>query len=122
LLSILLSDESNLLETLSLIPDPIHQVLDIYFMAIGDGAEAEAMRLAERLRTELPSLRLQLHCGGGGMKSQIKKADKSGATLALILGEEELNQGVVTVKHLRAEQAQQTIAMDSLAAFLVEQL
>jgi len=111
-----------LLETLALVPDPIHQVLDIYFMAMGDVAEAKAMHLAEQLRNELPALRLQLHCGGGGMKSQIKRADKSGATLALILGEEELARGMVTVKHLREEHAQQTIAMDSLAAFLVEQL
>ncbi len=111
-----------LLETLSLIPDPIYQVLDVYFIAMGDASEAEAMGLAEKLRTELPTLRLQLHCGGGSIKSQMKKADKSGAAIALILGDEELSKHVVTVKYLREELSQQTVGFDKLAAFLTENL
>ena len=109
-----------LLETLAVIPGQIHQTLDVYFVALGIAAEMESMRLAEKLRDELPSLRLQLHCGGGGMKSVMKKADKSGASLALIMGEDELQQGLVTVKYLREELPQQMVAVSDLAAFLTE--
>jgi len=111
-----------LLETLELIPDNIHQCLDVYVMAIGAEAEVAAMRLTEQLRDEMPTLRLQLHCGGGSVKSQMKKADKSGASVALILGDEELSKGVVTVKYLREELPQLTVDFDKLAAFLTENL
>jgi len=109
-----------LLEKLSLLPD--HQILDIYFIALGEAAEAEAMKLAERLRDEIPSLRLQLHCGGGSLKSQMKKADKSGALLALILGEEELQKKIVSIKHLREEQSQQLVGFSDVATFLIENI
>ena len=72
-----------------------------YFIHTGGEALAAAMRLAEELRDALPSLRLLLHCGDGSLKSQLKKADKSGADLALILAEDELQRQVVGVKPLR---------------------
>lgn len=80
------------------------------------------MALAETLRTELPYLRLVTHLGGGSFKSQMKKADKSGAQLALILGEDEVAKGAVGIKPLRTEapqqQVQQTQAVDTLKGLL----
>jgi len=58
----------------------------IYLVVVGEGAERAGMTIAERLRRALPGLRLQLNCGGGSFKSQLKRADRSGAEMALILG------------------------------------
>ena len=111
-----------LLETLARVPDYIQQDIDVYFLALGATAEVESMALVEKLRDELPSLRLQLHCGGGGMKSVMKKADKSGATFAVIMGDDELQSGQVTVKYLRADLPQQTLPVEQLTAFLTENI
>ncbi|PKM22766.1 MAG: histidine--tRNA ligase, partial [Gammaproteobacteria bacterium HGW-Gammaproteobacteria-14] len=78
-------------------------------------AETEALVLAEELRDLLPGLRIQTHCGGGSLKSQMKKADKSGARWALIVGEEELAAGQVTLKPLRGDGEQQRITRPMLA-------
>ncbi|MTW20621.1 histidine--tRNA ligase [Allochromatium palmeri] len=94
--------------------------LDAYLVAVGERAEAAAPALAEQLREALPSLRLQAHCGGGSFKSQFKKADKSGARFALILGDEELERGVVGVKDLRGESEQRELRHADLAAILAE--
>ena len=107
-----------LLEELNLIPEEATQTLDVYLTALGDKAHQTAMALAERLRDELPTLRLQLHCGGGNFKQQLKKADQSGARLALILGEDECQAGTVGVKFLREERAQDTVAQAALADHL----
>lgn len=72
-----------------------------YFIHTGGEALAAAVRLSEELRDALPSLRLLLHCGDGSLKSQLKKADKSGADLALILAEDELQRQIVAIKPLR---------------------
>jgi histidyl-tRNA synthetase len=107
-----------LLETLELVPDSALGELDVYLLPMDDSATGEALLLAEQLRDELPELRLQLHCGAGSFKSRIKKADKSGARLALLLGEDELAQGCVTLKFLREAHDQQRLARESLAASL----
>ncbi|MHB0776250.1 histidine--tRNA ligase [Halomonas sp. WWR20] len=107
-----------LLETLELVPESTRQGPDVYLLALGEAAEREALLLAEQLRGALPTLRLQLHCGGGGFKSQIKKADKSGARLALILGEDEVAQRQVGMKFLREARDQETLMRDELAARL----
>ncbi|TFH87146.1 histidine--tRNA ligase [Billgrantia azerbaijanica] len=107
-----------LLETLELFPAATGEALDAYLVPLDEGAEAPAMLLAERLRGASPALRLQLHCGGGGFKSRLKKADRSGARLALLLGEDELAQGVVTVKFLREARDQQRLPQDALAEAL----
>lgn len=107
-----------LLETLDLIPASVHSQVDAYLVAVGAGAEQKTLIIAERLRDELPGIRLQTHCGGGSFKSQIKKADKSGAQVAIILGEEELASGQVSLKALRRELPQQTLALDALAPAL----
>jgi histidyl-tRNA synthetase len=77
---------------------------------------------AEQLRDALPQLKLQVHCGGGSFKSQFKKADKSGAEFALILGEDEVKRGEVAVKNLRVEQAQQNLSYQEAIAFLQKSL
>jgi histidyl-tRNA synthetase len=74
--------------------------------------------LAEALRDLLPGLRLQLHCGGGGFKNQFKRADRSGARFALVLGEEEVAEGCIAVKSLRESVEQIVLPQDKLAAFL----
>ena len=90
-----------LLETLGLVPDGVNDDADIYLLAMGDRAEQQLLVLAETLRDGLPGRSVVAHCGGGSFKSQMKKADRSGARLALIIGDNELDNGVVTVKPLR---------------------
>ncbi|MFL9812120.1 histidine--tRNA ligase [Stutzerimonas sp. VN223-3] len=103
-----------LLETLELIPEALNQPAHAFICAFGEEAELAALALAERLRDELPGLRLLLNAGGGSFKSQFKKADKSGARFALILGDDELAGRVVGCKPLRDDSEQQSIAWDAL--------
>jgi len=107
-----------LIETLDKVPAELARQVDVYLAAFGEAAELAALKLSEQLRDAVPGLRLVVNAGGGSFKSQLKKADKSGALFALILGEDELNQQVVGVKPLRGEAAQQTVAWDALAAHL----
>ncbi len=91
---------------------------DVYLVVPGDPGP-QALVLAERLRDELPGLQLVLNCGGGSMKSQMKKADRTGARYAVILGAEEIAQGTALVKSLRdTEEAQLTVAQADLAALM----
>lgn len=78
----------------------------VYFCHVGDQAACEAHKLAERLRDALPQLRILLHAGGGKLKSQLGRADKSGARFALVLGEEEVARSEVQVKSLRSDSPQ----------------
>lgn len=89
-----------------------------YLVRVGDGAQPAGLVLAEQLRDALPLLRLENHCGGGSFKSQFKRADKSGARVALILGEEEVANGTIGVKYLREEREQEIVRQDELQAFL----
>ncbi|MCI0509384.1 histidyl-tRNA synthetase [Chromohalobacter marismortui] len=107
-----------LLETLDLVPQAARPRTDVYLTAMGDAASREAMLLGERLREALPDMHLQVHCGGGSFKSQIKKADKSGARMALLLGEDELASDRVGIKFLREDRDQESVALDALAARL----
>jgi histidyl-tRNA synthetase len=91
---------------------------DVYFVIAGQRAEAEGLGIAERLRDALPSLRIEMNCGGGSFKSQMKRADKSGAALALVLGDDETEKRVVGLKSLRVEAEQATVAWDQLADVL----
>ncbi len=93
-----------------------------YLVAVGDAAAGAALVLAERLRDAVPDARLVLHCGGGGFKNQMKKADKSGARVALVLGDDELAAGTVGIKPLRDDAAQETVAQDALADALTKYL
>ncbi|WP_300319395.1 histidine--tRNA ligase [Idiomarina sp.] len=90
------------------------RTVDAYLMPLGEEAELNAPRIAEQLRNELPDLRLVTHCGGGAMKKQMKKADKSGAEVALIIGADEIAQQQVTVKPLRTDEQQETLSWQAL--------
>jgi histidyl-tRNA synthetase len=108
-----------LLEACNKVPADILAAPQVYIVAAGARAEAEALVLAEALRDQLPELKLITNCGGGSFKSQFKKADKSGAQLALVLGDQEADAGSINIKWLRDEQReQQTIAQAQLADFL----
>jgi histidyl-tRNA synthetase len=94
------------------------QLLHAYLVLVGDEPQRQGVVLAEKLRDEVPGLQLLTHCGGGSFKSQFKKADRSGALLALVIGDDELARGVAGVKYLRQEAEQQEIALEQLADFL----
>jgi histidyl-tRNA synthetase len=107
-----------LLETLGKVPAAIARTVDVYLCAFGEAAELAAVALSEQVRDQVPGLRLQVNAGAGSFKSQFKKADKSGALYALILGEDELAQQVVGCKPLRGQGEQQSIAWSDLADHL----
>ncbi|SJM90986.1 histidyl tRNA synthetase [Crenothrix polyspora] len=96
--------------------------VDAYMVRTGQIAEQESLRFAETLRNEIPALKLQVNCGGGSFKSQFKKADKSGATYAIILGDDEVSRGEVGIKFLRDEQAQLNLSQQAAIEFLQEKL
>jgi histidyl-tRNA synthetase len=79
----------------------------LYLVLAGERTEAQGLKLAEQVRDAWPSLRLQVNLGGGSFKAQFKRADKSGAEFALVLGEDELARGVVALKALRRDMAQE---------------
>ena len=85
---------------------PASRSPDVYLVASGERAERAALRLAEQLRDALPGRGVVLNLGGGNFKTQFRRADRSGAQLALILGDEELDRGVAAVKPLRREGGQ----------------
>jgi len=95
------------------------QTADIhaYMVLVGEEPQRQGLILAERLRDQIPGLRLLTNCGGGSFKSQFKKADRSGAGYALVIGEDELNRGVAGIKPLRDTGKQQEIALEELGDF-----
>ena len=92
--------------------------LDVYMVLVGEGSQSAGLKLAEQLRDQLPELNLCMNAGGGSFKSQFRRADKSGARLALIIGEQELIEGRVGIKFLREIRDQQEIELSSLAESL----
>jgi histidyl-tRNA synthetase len=91
---------------------------DVYVVVNGARATAEALSIVERLRSARPRLRVELNMGGGNFKAQFRRADKSGASLALIVGDDELARGVLGMKPLRVESGQSECPIDALAAGL----
>ena len=95
---------------------------DAYVVSVGADAQRAALAQAEQLRSAMPDLTMLQHTGGGSFKSQLKKADKSAARVALIWGEDEVATGTVTLKPLRESggerQAQQTVPVEQLQAAL----
>jgi histidyl-tRNA synthetase len=89
---------------------------DVYIVVNGERAAAFGLELAERLRDALPGRRFELNLGGGNFKAQFRRADRSGAVLALILGDDELARGVAALKPLRREAGQSESPLSDLAA------
>ena len=104
-----------LLQTLDILKEPTSDA-DVYLVAAGKAAELKAVEIAEQLRHSAPALRVVNHCGGGNFKKQMKRADKLGAQVALILGEDEVNNQQVTVKNLKVHGEQQTVAWADVAS------
>ena len=92
-------------------------VVDIYLVASGTDTQSAAMRLAEQVRDALPGVKLMTNHGGGNFKKQFARADKWGASIALVLGESEVANGEVVVKDLRSGE-QTTVTQDGVAAHL----
>ncbi len=95
---------------------------DVYFVIAGSSAESVGLTLAERLRDELPGVGIETHCGGGSFKSQMKRADNSGARFALVLGDSEAERRVVGLKSLRVEAPQIELDWSNAAAELRSRL
>ncbi|MGN6453601.1 MAG: histidine--tRNA ligase, partial [Steroidobacteraceae bacterium] len=91
---------------------------DVYVVVGGPQAFSPALQLVERLRTERPAVRFELNVGGGNLKAQFRRADRSGAVLALILGEDELARAVVGLKPLRDAAGQSECPLAQLPAGL----
>jgi histidyl-tRNA synthetase len=106
----------KLLEKAGKTPPP--SAADVYIVVSGERAIAEALKLTERLRGELPQRRFEMNLGGGNFKAQFRRADRSGAPLALILGDDELARGVVSMKPLRQESGQSDCPIADLPARL----
>jgi histidyl-tRNA synthetase len=92
----------------------------LYIVTVGEQAERHGLLLSEQLREALPSLRVMTHCGGGSFKSQFKKADRSGARFALVLGDEEVAKRQAGIKPLREQIEQQTVGFAELPGRLAE--
>ena len=97
------------------------RAVDVYLVSSGEGTQSAAMRLAEKIRDAYPQVKLMTNYGGGNFKKQFARADKWGARVALVLGENEMNAGQVNVKNLQSGD-QQTLAQDDVAAFLASML
>ncbi|MDN5471634.1 MAG: histidine--tRNA ligase, partial [Enterobacterales bacterium] len=97
------------------------RAVDVYLISSGEGTQSAAMRLAEKIRDAYPQVKLMTNYGGGNFKKQFARADKWGARVALVLGENEMNAGQVNVKNLQSGD-QQTLAQDDVAAFLASML
>lgn len=95
---------------------------DVYLVAVGDAALRQAFVIAEELRDGIAGIRVDLNLGGGSFKSQLKRADKSNATYALILGDQEIAESKIGLKPLRSTEDQISVAMHELAATLAARL
>ncbi|MCG7587169.1 histidine--tRNA ligase [Photobacterium sp. OFAV2-7] len=106
-----------MMETLDL--TDVRRPVDVYMVTAGEGTMLAGMKLAEKLREDVPGLRVMNHFGGGNFKKQFKRADNVGAAIALVLGENEIAENTVVVKDLRGGE-QTTMAQDDVAAKLAE--
>ncbi len=105
-----------MLQSLQLLPESVSSRVDIAVVAVGDGISHKVMPIVERLRDELGEFKVLFNCGGS-FKAQMKRADRCGAGYALILGEDELQAGVVTVKSLRTDAAQRQLPVADVVSY-----
>ncbi|MEE9336498.1 MAG: histidine--tRNA ligase [Methylococcaceae bacterium] len=101
---------------------PVDRCVDVYMILVGEEAEKQGLLLAETIRNEIDGIKLQVNCGGGSFKSQFKKADKSSAEYAIILGEDEVSRGEVCLKPLRITQEQTSMSQKELIKLLIEKI
>jgi len=103
-----------LLQTLEILKEPT-STADVYIVAAGQGTELKAVEIAEMIRDSAPQVRVVTHSGGGNFKKQMKRADKVGASIALILGEDELANEQVAIKNLREQADQELVGWSQVA-------
>lgn len=106
-----------MLQTLEL-DKTIASPVDIYVTALEASVETYAWQISEQLRDVLPDIRIMNHCGGGNIKKQMKRADASGAKLALVIGGGEMQEQTVTIKYLREQQEQVSVARAYIIEFI----
>jgi histidyl-tRNA synthetase len=110
--------EERLVELLSqksgITPPPTHG----YLVSVGENSTESALKLAYDLRAGIPELRLLVNLNDGSFKTQFKRADRSGALFALVLGEEEILKGRVTVKFLRGGDEQLSLAREEAESWI----
>ncbi len=106
-----------LLSTIEAAPVSIKQNIDLYLVSVGN-VQAQALALSAKLRNEFPKLRLLMNCGGGSFKNQLKRADKSAAEIALILGEDEVADDIIVIKYLRLDEPQKIVKQNQLGEYL----
>ena len=106
-----------MLQTLELDKNLV-EVVDIYVTAMDGSVELYARQISEALRDALPQIKVMNHCGGGNFKKQMKRADQSGASIALIIGQDEMALQQVTVKYLREKKPQETVLIKELTHFI----
>ena len=106
-----------MLQTLEL-DNKVASSVDVYVTAMDDTVEIFARQIGEALRDSVPHLKVMNHCGGGNFKKQMKRADQSGATIALLIGQDEMSSQQVTVKYLRDPQkSQESVSINEIANF-----
>ena len=96
----------------------LESVVDIYVTVMDESVELYAKQVSEKLRDALPQIKVMNHCGGGNFKKQMKRADQSGASVALIIGQDEMSSQAVAVKYLREQQPQETVSVKELTHFI----
>ncbi len=99
----------------------VRRNVDVYIVTAGEGTLMAGMKLAEQLREQLPDIRVMTHFGGGNFKKQFKRADKVGAVVALVLGENEVANQTVMLKELKGGE-QSSVAMQDIVAILQKEL
>lgn len=95
---------------------------DVYLVALGNHAELTATQLAEQIRDLWPNIKVRMNCGAGNFKKQFKRADKSGAKIALVIGDQEVQDGTVGVKYLREHKEQLVISQRDVCQLLDQYL
>ncbi|MBE2896202.1 histidine--tRNA ligase [Pasteurellaceae bacterium HPA106] len=100
----------------------IKSAVDVYVIHSGEAARKVAFRLSEQLRSDLPAVKVMLHCSSGAFKKQFKRADKSNAQFAVVIGEDEAQQQIVAIKPLKQEIEQFTLPVAQVSAYFAENL
>jgi histidyl-tRNA synthetase len=108
----------ELLKAVELLPGEGMNLPDIYVIVVGEQAKQQALSLVETWRTALPQVSFVMSAEEGSFKSQFKRADKSGAKMAIVLAEEELQSGEVTIKYLRIDKPQERVTVEKLTEIL----